>query len=275
MINYLNIKVKLFYKNSNLIGDKMSNITEIYYSPSNTTKTVVNQISSNFESEKTSLNLIASPKIEKTFNDEDLIIVGMPVFAGRIPKIAREKLELLKGNDTPAIAVVNYGNRDYDYALYELKEVLTKNGFKVFAAAAFISHHSLFPGVAIGRPDSEDIKLINEFSAKCIEKLENKQLENVEVPGEDAYRDYKNMPIVPFTNECKCTFCLECITTCPLGAISEDDPLTIDANLCDACTACIYICPEDARSFVGETYETMNSKFVTNNSERKEGELFL
>ena len=253
----------------------MFKITEIYYSPSNTTKTVINNISGNIDGETTSLDLLNSPKVEKSFENDDLVIVGMPVFAGRIPKAAREKLELLKGNDTPAIAVVNYGNRDYDYALYELSEVLIENGFKVFAAAAFISHHSLFPAVAIGRPDDSDIEIIKEFASKASEKLTNNELDNVEVPGKDAYRDYKDMPIVPFTNECKCSFCLDCVTACPLGAIPEDDPIATDKDLCDACTACIYICTEKARSFIGETYEAMNSKFVKNNSERKEPELFL
>ena len=106
----------------------MFKITEIYYSPSNTTKTVINNISSNIDGNVSSLDLLNSLKVEKTFENTDLVIVGMPVFAGRIPKAAREKLELLKGDNTPAIAVVNYGNRDYDYALYELSEVLIKNG---------------------------------------------------------------------------------------------------------------------------------------------------
>lgn len=250
-------------------------INEIYFSPSNTTKIIIETISNNFKEEKATLNLLISPKIEKTYKKDDLIIIGIPVFAGRIPKIAREKIELLKGNETPAIAIVNYGNRDYDFALYELNEILKENGFKVFAAAAFISHHSLFPQVAIGRPDEEDKSIINDFSLKCIEKIEKEDFNNVEVSGKDAYKDLKKLPITPFTNECKCSFCLDCVSICPLGAIPEEDPISTDNNLCDACTACIYICNENARSFIGETYEEMNSKFIKNNSERKEAEIFL
>lgn len=37
----------------------------------------------------------------------------MPVFSGRIPKTARERLSQIKGDNTPAIAIVNYGNAKF------------------------------------------------------------------------------------------------------------------------------------------------------------------
>lgn len=82
----------------------------------------------------------------------------MPIFAGRLPKSARERLEKLKGNNTPAIAVVNYGNAHVTDALLELVDLLNENNFNVVAAASTVSHHSIFNGVAVGRPDSADIE---------------------------------------------------------------------------------------------------------------------
>lgn len=255
----------------------MLKVTEIYFSPSNTTKKVAKEIASNFNSSKTSYDLLIAPKATENieFNEEDLVIVAMPIFAGRIPKIAREKLECYKGNNTPAIAVVNFGNRAYDYGLYELKELLEENGFKVIGAGAFISQHSLFKGVAKGRPDEKDLSIIKEFSKRCIEKLESKDFSVFEVPGKDKFLDYKDLPIVPECDESLCTFCYDCVSICPLDAIPDEDPVDVDKDLCNACTACISICPEDARSFKGEVFEAMNSKFIANNSERKEGEFFI
>ncbi|MDO5815711.1 MAG: ferredoxin, partial [Methanobrevibacter sp.] len=69
-------------------------------------------------------------------------VVGMPVFAGRIPKTARERLSKIKGDNTPAIAVVNYGNAHVTDSLLELVELLNDNDFNVIAASSTVSHHS-------------------------------------------------------------------------------------------------------------------------------------
>ena len=69
----------------------MSNLTAVFFSPSETTKKVVSQIADNFEEEKVICDLLYFNG-EKEFASDDIVIVGMPVFAGRIPKIARERL---------------------------------------------------------------------------------------------------------------------------------------------------------------------------------------
>ena len=99
----------------------MSNVT-IYFSPSGTTKQVVDQIAGNFQEESEAYDLL-NFNSEKEFSSDDIAIVGMPVFAGRIPKSGRERLEKLKGDNTKAIAVVNYGNAHITDSLLELVEV--------------------------------------------------------------------------------------------------------------------------------------------------------
>ena len=142
------------------IGEKISKIFTVFFSPSETTKKVVSQIANNFDGESVVCDLLYFND-EKNFESDDIVIVGMPVFAGRIPKSARDRLEKLDGNDTPAIAVVNYGNAHVTDSLLELVDVLKENSFNVIAAASTISHHSIFSGVAVGRPDSSDIEKIN------------------------------------------------------------------------------------------------------------------
>ena len=48
----------------------------------------------------------------------------------------------LQAHNTPAVCVVVYGNRAYDDALLELKDILTERGCRPIAGAAFIGEHS-------------------------------------------------------------------------------------------------------------------------------------
>ena len=251
----------------------MSNVT-IYFSPSGTTKKVVDQIASNFSQENESYDLL-NFNSEKEFAKEDVAIVGMPVFAGRIPKTARNRLAKLKGDATPAIAVANYGNAHVTDALLELVDLLKENNFNVIAAASTVSHHSIFDGVAVGRPDSADIEKINEFALKCEKKLESSEGLASEIPGNRPYVDYKQLPFVIGSDETLCSFCYDCVSVCPEKAIPDDDPIDTDLDLCSRCTACIAICPEGARSFTGESFETKKPAFEEANSERKELEFYL
>ena len=61
----------------------MSKITNIFFSPSGTTKKVLNQIASNFDGENEICDLLYLNG-EKVFAGDDIALVGRPVFAGRI-----------------------------------------------------------------------------------------------------------------------------------------------------------------------------------------------
>ncbi|WP_405277206.1 ferredoxin [Methanobrevibacter sp.] len=252
----------------------MSNVTKIFFSPSGTTKQVVDQIASSFTSKKETCDLL-NFNSSKDFANDDIVIVGMPVFAGRIPKSGRERLSQLKGDNTKAIAVVNYGNAHVSDSLLELVDLLRENNFNVIAAASTISHHSIFDGVAVGRPDASDIEKINEFAKKCMEKIESGESLESEIPGNRPYTDYKQLPFVISTDDALCSFCYDCVSICPEKAIPDDDPIETDLDLCSRCTACIHICPEDARMFTGEAFEAKKPAFEQANSERKEPEFYL
>ncbi len=249
-------------------------IVEIFFSPSGTSQKVGDRIAGNFSQEKEIYNLLIFNS-EKELKSEDVAVVVMPVFAGRLPKTARERLSKIKGNDTPAIAVVNYGNAHVTDSLLELTDLLRENNFNVIAAASTVSHHSIFDGVAVGRPDDSDLKKIDEFSEKCIKKLESNESLESEIPGNIPYTDYKQLPFEISCDETVCAFCYDCVSICPEKAIPEDDPIETDLNSCSRCTACISICPEDARKFSGAAFEAKKPDFEKANSERKEPEFYL
>lgn len=252
----------------------MTNVTKIFFSPSGTTKQVVAQVANNFESVKEEYDLL-NFNSEKAFGEDDLVIIGLPIFAGRLPKTASERLRKIKGNNTPAIAITNYGNANIGDALLELRDILVENNFNIIGAGATISHHSIFSNVAVGRPDGSDISKIDEFSQKCREKLESGKTENIEIPGERQGIELKQLPFIISCDDTLCAFCYDCVTACPENAIPDDDPIDTDLDLCSRCTACISICPEDARSFTGEAFETKKPAFEEANSERKEPIFYL
>ena len=252
----------------------MSKVIKIFFSPSQTTKKVVNHVASGFDGQKETYDLLHFND-SKEFSDDDVVIVGMPVFAGRIPKTGRERLSKLKAENAKAIAIANYGNAHVTDALLELVDLLGENGFDVVAAATTVSHHSIFDGVGLGRPDSSDLKKIDEFSEKCREKIEAGESLKSEIPGNRPYVDYKKLPFEINCDETLCAFCYDCVSICPEKAIPDDDPVGVDLDLCSRCTACISICQENARMFSGAAFEAKKPEFESANSERKEPEFYL
>lgn len=253
-------------------------IEQVYFSPAGTTKTVVDEISKAFFGQKNEFNLMWDPLDEETvIPSNTLAIVAMPVFSGRIPDLCAQKLTNLKGENTPAIAVVTYGNRDYEDALLELKNILEENGFILLGAAAVVTQHSIYPNVGSGRPDTQDKRALTTFARQCSQKLRawpEKPLAEIEVKGNFPYREYKVPAMKPTVND-NCTLCGICASVCPVGAIPPDNPKTKDTSLCITCTACIAVCPEKAQGFHIPEYTEYAAKFAEKNSERKEPEFFM
>ena len=63
----------------------MNSINQIYFSPTGTTQKIVQTISSHIKCEKNTDNNITHSAIVLEFTSSDLIIIGAPVYAGRIP----------------------------------------------------------------------------------------------------------------------------------------------------------------------------------------------
>lgn len=127
----------------------------------------------------------------QSFTDTDLVVVGAPVFGGRIPPSFAKNLLGIQGNNTPAVAVVVYGNRAYDDALLELKNILTAQGFCVVAGIVYVAEHSLAPNVAAGRPNANDLATARAYSDAILQKLDAcasaDAIADIDVPGKFPY----------------------------------------------------------------------------------------
>ena len=85
-------------------------------------------------------------------------MIAFPVFGGRIPALAAQRLKELEANGAKCAIVVVYGNRAYDDALVELQDLSESCGFRVVAAVGASVEHSIVREYGAGRPDKADIE---------------------------------------------------------------------------------------------------------------------
>lgn len=267
------------------------NINAVYFSATGTTKKAVkrlaDELSKSFNEKTIILKDFTLPSGRKDtlhFTDEDIVIVGVPVYAGRVPNVLLSYLNNIKSDGSIAILVVLYGNRNYDDALIELKDIMCMNGFNVIAAGAFIGEHSFSNILAKNRPDEKDLEKVNEFAKRIFLKISSENKQVPVIPGNENYRPYykpkdKNgssvdiRKVTPKTNN-NCIDCKLCVSVCPMGSIDYDD-VTKLKYICIKCGACIKICPVNAKYYDDENYLKHKSELEVEFEERKEPEMFL
>ena len=197
-----------------------------------------------------------------TLGENDALMAVLPVCAGRVPQISLERLSALKGNGQKAVAVVVYGNREYEDALLETKDALEANGFFVVAAAAFIAEHSIVRSIANRRPDAEDEALCRQFAADVMAKADDAV--TVQVPGNTPYKELKPSAFHPAANE-NCIKCGVCAELCPVGAIPLDDPSQTNNDVCINCMRCVETCPQHCRA-LPDAFLTMVTQMLNENA---------
>lgn len=257
----------------------------VYFSPTGTTQKVLESIAAGIaveNIEKISLTLAqGAPKTVQLLSD-DLVIIGAPVYGGRLPVETVKRFRKLKANNTPAILIVLYGNREFEDALLELKNLSIDLGFKPVACGAFIGEHSFATKerpIANGRPDDQDVQKAMEFGRKIKEKVaaipSPDALVDLEIPGRFPYEGGAlALTVAPKTKKDLCTLCGICAQMCPTEAISVDGGIATQVELCIRCCACIKSCPEDARYWNDEMMEKLAVWLNQNCSQRKEPQLF-
>ena len=128
---------------------ELKKIWAVYFSGTGTTRRTVEHIACGL-AEKLSLPVekvdFSRPPVrqqELRFDGADLVVLGTPVYAGRVPNVLLPFLqEKIVGGGALAVPVVLFGNRAYDDALMELRNILAADGLHPVAAAAFVGEHS-------------------------------------------------------------------------------------------------------------------------------------
>lgn len=232
----------------------------LYFSPTNTTKKICNAVALGMgEKDPQKLNItlpdirskIAANPNTVTANIDHLII-GAPVYFGKLPVQFIECLRFICGNGKECSAIVVYGNRDYGKALYCMVEILLKNGFRVISAGAFIGQHSysdIVP-VATGRPDKVDIDKACFFGNTSKNISGCLSLEKIPIQSDNFSRSDNYMPLKPTFISELCIQCGICADVCPIGILSHETGALLnqkDEDRCIGCMACVFNCDQKAR----------------------------
>ncbi|MEG2222116.1 MAG: 4Fe-4S binding protein [Oscillospiraceae bacterium] len=250
-------------------------LQKIYFSPTGGTKKVVDLLAEAWDGDVRDLDCsLPDGDYAQTFGQDDICIVGVPSYGGRVPAVALTHLAQLRGTNTPAVVVVAYGNRDYDDTLLELRDSLSQNGFSVLAAVAAVTQHSILPQFGTGRPNEADQALLRGYGVAIRQALEHGGASEVAVPGNAPYRDYGGLPLHPKASH-GCTKCGACVPLCPVHAIPSDNPGTTDKARCITCMRCVSVCPQHARRLNPLLRFVAGKKMAKGCTAPKENKLFL
>jgi ferredoxin/flavodoxin len=264
----------------------IDSITLVYFSPTRTTRRIVEGVAVGLRAAKLqTIDLTPVQAARETIqaNPRGLTVIGSPVYAGRIPADMRARFSNIKGGGGPAVVLVAYGNRAYEDALLELRDLALNAGFRPIAAGAFIGEHSYSheaTPIALGRPDLADLAAAAAFGEMVREKL--KRIANldsappVHVPGNFPYQALNLASgIAPTTDTAACSRCEECISVCPAGAIPADDPTLVDTERCIRCCACVKFCPSGAKALDHAKINQFREYLTLNHKDPKKPETYL
>lgn len=248
----------------------------IVFSPTGGTQKVATVLTDALEGEVARVDLTDGkqnfPAVQLT--QEDVAVISVPSYGGRVPAVAVERLTKLNGQGARAILVCVYGNRAYEDTLVELEDAAKQAGFRVIAAVAAIAEHSIARQFAAGRPDAQDAKQLSDFARQIQAKLSAEDSTEPSIPGNRPYKKAGGTGMVPKPTK-ECTSCGVCAAECPVQAIDNKNPKKVDEKACISCMRCISVCPHSARKISPVMLSAASLMLKKVCSERKDCELFL
>ena len=247
--------------------------TLITFSPTGGTEKTARLLASAIAEHWQTVDLL-KPVSGLSFSADDLCLIALPSYGGRIPTLSAERLRTIRAEGTRAILLCVYGNRAYEDTLSELQDLLEDQGFVCIAAAAAIAEHSIFREFGAGRPDAADAAELNLFGEKIRERLMTAGTGPLTLPGtHGTYKPYTNSALVP-AETAVCTNCGTCRAECPADAIGNT-PAEIDPGRCIKCMRCVSVCPTGARRPEPKLLEPLYERLKPLCAGRKTNELFL
>ncbi len=273
--------------------EEIRTIYAVYFSPTGGTKkgtelvaqTIAKKLNIPFVSMDITLPKERGQRL--IFGVGDLVVLGMPVIAGRVPNLLLPYLQgQVLGDGAVGVPMVSFGNRNFDDALVELRNLMEDAKFQTIAGGAFVSEHSFSKTLGKGRPDREDLQNIADFGEGIAEKIQSGWMyaAPIWVSGNNPPAPYYTprdrngnhidiRKVKPETTE-NCTKCGVCVAVCPLGSIDQNDPSVI-SGICMKCCACVKKCPEGGKFFGDAGFVYHKEELEEMYRRRGEGQYFL
>jgi ferredoxin len=270
----------------------------LYFSPTGNTRKIVETIVNGTGLPAVDPISITTPLERDSFSgqvDGDLLIVGVPVYAGTFPSFVLSPLSKLDGTGRWALPVAVCGNVRMGTCLAELCVILKRQGFTIPAAGNFVAQHSFacedFP-MAEGRPDQDDLRKAAEFGRRVADKIAQDPEDITCVYGRFLYiRMYVSgsteatglaslperfRPTIRVSehNADLCDDCENCVDVCPTGSIDPESYL-IEDETCIRCFACTSVCASGAKTKIVQPAEQLATWFTHRSTERGEPLLFF
>ena len=178
----------------------------IHFSPTGGTRKVADVICCALDGEFNEIDLFSN--IEQTsLGEDDICLVSVPSYGGRVPVTAIERLKKISGNGAKAVLNCVYGNRTWEDTLTELQDTLEEQGFRCVAALATVAEHSIFRQFATGRPDENDNAELIEMAGNIQKRLNEDFTGPLILEGSHGtYKEFGGSPLKPFGNE-SCSRC--------------------------------------------------------------------
>lgn len=248
----------------------ITTVTTVLFSPTGTSRKVAMAVADSLSLENRVVDATYSTPSGMCYKSDELLVVAVPVYGGKVAPLALQRLDAMRGSNTPIVLIVVYGNRAYEEALTQLNEFVHQRGFTPIAAGAFVGEHSYstarYP-IATGRPDVDDLADARAWGKNIAAKVaQSASAEAIDVASLKAPRNsfFSMLRFVHFIKKQrrlksvakpqvvvdadKCKLCGKCVKLCPTGAIATGDYLHTDTSRCIKCCACVKGCPAKART---------------------------
>lgn len=252
-------------------------LIQIVFSPTGGTQKVADIIAEEWKESIVRIDLSnADADYSKiTIESDDIALVAVPSYGGRVPELAAKRLATVYANHARCIIVCVYGNRAYEDTLVELQDIVENCSFHTVAGISAVAEHSIIHQYAAGRPDSRDVEELHEFGKTIYRRLMDTKISETvpQIPGNRPYRKPGGAGLVPKATK-KCINCGLCAENCPAQAISRGNLNTADSGKCISCMRCVVKCPKSARKVNGTMVSVAALAIKKACSERKGNELF-
>lgn len=219
----------------------------ISFSPTGNSRTAASAFASRFTDAQISCSDItcSDPEDSERMIDEDLVILASPVYEGKIPSLAQQRLSLFQGNSSMSVCMVTYGMIEFGSSLLQLEGLCGQISLEPVLSIAVPARHSYStPEAPLGRdrPSVKELQLLKGPVTIASQTPDATPL-LARLAPEDSIRFIAGIPGI---DALRCISCGRCLRSCPAQAISLPD-YAIDRGSCIRCYACIAVCPVDAR----------------------------